>query len=96
MVLGIVPGTAWAVTGDFTVKNGILTKYNGSGGNVVIPQGITSIGYIAFSCCSRLTNITIPSSVTNIGQSAFYGCNGLTSVTILGSNTHIDDYAFSN
>lgn len=42
--------------------------------NLVIPEGVTSIGKYAFTYCSGLTSITIPNSVTSIGGSAFYGC----------------------
>ena len=50
--------------------------------NLVIPEGVTSIGAYAFSGCSGLTSVTIPNSVTSIGYGAFYECRGLTSVTI--------------
>ena len=63
--------------------------------NFVIPDGVTSIGYEAFSGCSGLTNVTIPNSVTSIGYRAFSGCSGLTSVTIPNSVTSIGNYAFS-
>lgn len=33
---------------DFIIKNGVLTKYDGSGGNVTIPAGVTVIRYQAF------------------------------------------------
>ena len=53
---------------DFVIKNGVLKKYIGRGGNVVIPDGVTSIGDYAFNRCTNLTSITIPDSVTSIGQ----------------------------
>ncbi len=66
-------------------------------GELVIPDGVTSIGDYAFRACKGLTSVTIPSSVTSIGESAFEGCTGLTEMTIpfVGetkdstSNTHI-------
>ena len=61
---------------------------------VIIEDGVTSIGYAAFSRCSGLTSITIPNSVTSIGESAFYNCSGLTSVTIPNSVTSIGEYSF--
>ena len=61
---------------------------------LVIPNGVTSIGRYAFSGYSGLTSITIPNSVTSIGEEAFKGCSGLTSVTIPNSVTSIGVYAF--
>ena len=49
---------------------------------LVIPEGVTSIGNYAFSNCSSLASVTIPSSVTSIGQEAFQNCSRLSSVTI--------------
>ena len=47
--------------------------------NVILPDGLTSIGAFAFWNCTSLTSITIPNSVTSIGESAFSGCSSLTS-----------------
>ena len=63
--------------------------------DLVIPDGVTSIGDVAFCNCSSLTSVTIPDSVTSIGNSAFSGCSGLISVTIPDSVTSIEIYAFS-
>ena len=63
-------------------------------GDLVIPDGVTSIGDYAFYGCDALTSITIPGSVTYIGRSAFSGCTSLTSVTIPDSVTSIGNDAF--
>ena len=55
----------------FIIENGVLTKYVGPGGDVVIPEGVTSIGDSSFRGCT---------SLTSIGNMAFYGCGSLTSV----------------
>ena len=79
---------------DFQIdENGCLTKYTGYGGNVLIPDGVTSIGDKAFSGCRNLKTVTIPDSVTSIGDYAFSGCSSLTSITIPDSVTSIGGWA---
>ena len=62
--------------------------------DLVIPEGVTSIGELAFIDCTNLTSITIPDSVTSIGYYAFRGCSSLKSVTIGTGVTSIGSYAF--
>ena len=50
--------------------------------DLVIPEGVTSIGSYAFSKCTGLTSVTIPNTVTSIGEDAFYDCTGLQRVNI--------------
>lgn len=62
--------------------------------NIIIKDGVTSIGEDAFQSCKGLTSVTIPNSVTEIGDEAFSGCTNLTSVTIPNSVTSIGWRAF--
>ena len=65
------------------------------GGNVTIPDGVTSIDSNMFRVRADLTSVTIGSGVTNIGSSAFDGCAGLTSVVLGNGVESIGDHAFS-
>ena len=78
-------------TNDFLIENGILTKYRGNKKDVVIPNGVTSIGEEAFKNCDSLTSITIPDNVTSIGDHAFYDCSSLTSINVADANRYYSD-----
>lgn len=62
--------------------------------NVIIEDGVTSIGDYAFFDCKNLIEITIPNSVTTIGDSAFSGCSSLSQIAIPDSVTSIGRLAF--
>ena len=64
--------------------------------DLVIPDGVTSIGKEAFYGCRSLTSVSIPNSVTTIGSSAFENCGKLTSITIPNSVKTIGEEAFAN
>lgn len=63
--------------------------------NSVIPLDIITIGDVAFSGCSSLTNLKIPDSVTIIGDWAFSNCSSLTNLTISDNVIKIGNEAFS-
>lgn len=95
---------------DFEFSDGVITKYNGPGGDVVIPAtiggvAVTSIGVNAFGggfdpntglmiSNTSLTSVTIPEGVVSIGASAFKRCSSLSSVTIPNSVTSLGSGAF--
>jgi hypothetical protein len=81
---------------DFTVINGVLEEYRGSGVNIVIPNNISMIGEGAFSGSKDLIVINIPAGVTRIGAGAFRGCERLTAVTLTPGVAVIDEYAFAS
>ncbi|MBQ7364675.1 MAG: leucine-rich repeat protein [Clostridia bacterium] len=62
----------------FVMENGVLIRYEGTGGAVTIPDGVKEIGSEAFGHCSTLTAVTIPASVLRIGDGAFKDCTALT------------------
>lgn len=81
---------------DFVIEDGKLTKYKGSGGNVIIPEGVTSIGKNAFAICTNLTSVVFPDSVTTVGNAAFINCIRLTNISFTNSITKIGDGVFSD
>ena len=72
----------------------VVFSFASASGDVVIPEGVTTIGDSAFSCCSSLESVEIPDSVTTIEGYAFYGCSSLESVEIPDSVTTIEKNVF--
>src|SRR5699024_1670164 len=62
---------------------------------VVIPEGMTEIGWWAFQDCASLASVRLPGSLTMIHEAAFSGCKSLTSVTIPAGVKWIDGSEFS-
>ena len=64
--------------------------------DLVIPDGVTSIGTEAFAEYQYLTSVRIPDSVKTIGWCSFKGCDNLTKVTLGNGVTNIRTGAFSS
>ena len=79
---------------DFIIENGVLTKYVGPGGDVVIPEEVKAIGYCAFAGAEELKSVTICDGVVEILGRAFFGCKELKQVYISGSVKHIGGESF--
>lgn len=63
--------------------------------NIVINEGVTSIGACAFTGLSELKSVSIADTVTCIGGYAFSSCETLTGIEISDHVVTIGDYAFS-
>ena len=63
--------------------------------NIILSDGIATIGSSAFSSCRNLITVTIPDTVYDIGWYAFSGCSKLQTITIpakvksIGSQTFL-------
>ncbi len=62
--------------------------------NVVVLDGVTTIGSYAFSDCKKLNDIVLPDSLTLIEMHAFSNCTGLSSITLPNGLTSIEASAF--
>jgi uncharacterized repeat protein (TIGR02543 family) len=109
MVLSMLPAgmivSSALTSGDYTYtvanSEATITKYNGSGGSVTIPDSlggttVTTIDKSAFERCTGLTNLTIPDSIKTIGNRAFGFCSNLTTVSIGIGVSAIGTYAFGH
>lgn len=79
---------------EFKIENGELLKYNGSSENIIVPDGVTSIGVGTFMEHTDLTCIQLPASVTEIKEDAFLKCKNLKSINLPNGLKYIGGYAF--
>ena len=63
---------------------------------VVIEEGVTSVGKRAFCNCTNLESLTLSDSVTRIGEQAFWYCSKLDDLQMGENCGYVGQYAFSN
>ena len=100
----------------FHVENGVLVKFNpdkyyaihNSVRSIVIPEGVTEIGYNAFRQCEYgdndddfcgvqgLVEVTLPSTCTVLRGGALFSCRDLHKVKFLAKLELIESAAFSD
>jgi uncharacterized repeat protein (TIGR02543 family) len=78
----------------YKITDGVVADGGSCAGNVVIPDGVTSIGGFAFAGASSLTSITIPASVTSIGDYAFSNAQSLKDFYFEGDAPSVGESAF--
>ena len=84
---------------DFVIEDGILKEYVGSGGEVVIPEGVTGIAYGVFGNSWQpnldITSVEFPSTLTALPNFVCQNCRNLTRVVIPSSIKEIPEDAFA-
>ncbi|MCR4808034.1 MAG: leucine-rich repeat domain-containing protein [Lachnospiraceae bacterium] len=101
--LGAFDGTPWYdqasgkdSNGFLTAGDGILLKYEGPGGSVIVPEGVKTIGAGCFAENDKINDISLPEGLVKIGEEAFRGCKGIKSVSIPETVEVIEDRAFKD
>ena len=61
-----------------------------------LPDGLTSIGDIAFYDCEKLTHVVLPDSVERVGDYAFLDCAGITLLDLGSGLRTVGEAAFSD
>lgn len=87
---------------DYLIKKNVLKEYNGPGGDITIPDGVTEIygkiwsNVVGFSYCTELFSVRLSDTVKSIDDFAFSSCKKLTSIFATENLTSIGKAAFSD
>ncbi|MBR3963416.1 MAG: leucine-rich repeat protein [Oscillospiraceae bacterium] len=79
---------------DFVIQFGCLVRYKGCSSEVVIPEGITTIGEKAFIKNGTIEKVIIPNGVETIESNAFTDCPLLNDIILPETIKEIRTYAF--
>lgn len=78
-----IPSSIKEVKGKFNTATALT--------EIVLQDGVGTIGQGAFYQCKNLKTLTIPSSISHIGTDAFDGCKDLESI-----NVHVDNQNYTS
>lgn len=92
----IALGKTAAVNGEMITGTSIYSGIPDASitGDIVIPNGVTSIKDGAFWQCSNIENLDIAGSVVTIGEAAFRNCTKIKSITLHEGTTTTGTYCF--
>ena len=79
----------------FVIFRDVLYCYCGDAKDVVIPNGVKTVGCYSFSANYSLESVALPDSVSKIEGEAFSGCKNLRRIDIPNVDCDIEDLAFS-
>ena len=103
LVLSVWVITSQSSKADKTTEDGFvlsddgktLISYQGAGGNISVPAGVTTINASVFANNTSITGVSLPNTVTLIGSNLFAGCSNLQTVS-LGRVSSIPSDTFQN
>lgn len=82
---------------DYEGKSGIpWYKYANDITSIIVENGVTKIGSMAFQDCVNAAAVSIPASVKVIGKYSFAHCGALESVVVPEGVETLGDHAFDN
>ena len=92
-------GDMYDYSNEYVYRNGVYNKITSAPwynrvSRVVIEDGVTSIGELAFKGCEDLTQAVIPDSVRSIGIEAFSRCPKLKEAVLPSGLTYIEEDLF--
>lgn len=79
---------------DFNANEAPWSAYAERVTEIIVENGIVTVGRCAFYGLSSVTAVTLPDSLAVIDEYAFYGCSALESLTIPKGVYYIGAYAF--
>lgn len=81
----------------FEIENGVLKRYFQEEGvtEVIIPEGVTTIGYAAFYKNKYIQSVYIPEGVTTIETNAFKWCSNIKEIRFPNTLKELCSYCFS-
>lgn len=62
--------------------------------SAVVEEGITGLGYAAFSDLSNVTTVDLPTSLTKLGAYCFYNCSSLENIDLPEGLQKLEGYSF--
>ncbi|MCM1144895.1 MAG: leucine-rich repeat protein [Blautia sp.] len=79
---------------DFVITDGVLTGYNGTATELIIPDGVTKIGDNFLKDNQTVTSVVFSAGVEEVGNYAFRNCTALDTVTLNEGLVKIGSQAF--
>ncbi len=91
---GLIRSIAKSVYHSLQIEDGILRNFNINLKNVILPEGIKTIGKGCFFDKKGIVGITLPKSLKEIKANAFLNCTSLEEIVLQSEEVSLDEKAF--